>query len=1114
LENYYVAAGEEPGRWVGAGADAMGLDGEVAGEQLEALFDHGLHPITGEALGRGFVHFPNRSTVTGFALSFSPPKSVSLLWGLTDETVSAQVREAHDAAVSTAVSFLEQHASFSRSGKGGVFQVDTAGFVAAAFVHRTSRARDPQLHTHVLVANKTEGVDGRWRSLDGRELYTMQKPAGMVYNAAVRAELTARLGVAWEPVDANGQADIAGVPTGLIERFSSRRRQVLDRGAARIAEREAALRRALSDGERAEEYQRAALERRPGKAARGETPDQLRERWGQEAETAGHPATVWLPDAITRSADRVVAPAADSAVVEEAVAALVDGHATFGRAEIAKALLPSAPATLGDADSVRRWVENTTEAVLAHPEVVTLACPLLAEVPEGLRRADGLGMVERHGQRRWTTRTTLEREAFVLDVAEAGRTAGVAVVTAETVEAAVTGAGLSGDQAAAVTRRCAGGEQVACLVGPAGTGKTHTLAAASRAWEAAGYTVTGVAVSARAAGVLAQETDVDTDTLTRTLGRYERGDLAFGPEDVLLVDEAGMVTTVDLARLAHLAANAGTKLVLTGDDHQLPPVGAGGLFRLLVDQTHAAELGVVRRFSQPWEPAATVRLRRSDPTVVDDYQAHGRIHGGSRQRMVTDALAAWKQATDQGESVIVLGVDRHTVDTLAAEARRQLVAAGDVEPGGVITGAGQVIGVGDQIVTCRNDRQLLTTTGHWVRNGDRWTVTFRSEDGSLVVESSEGHGRTVLDAGYVDQHVRLAYALTVHKAQGVTVDRSILVADDALTAEHAYVALSRGRHHNAAYLIAEADPEHGRPDPADPDLIAAQMLARAITRPATETSATLAVRVEQNRADDLAVLYPLLEQARSHITANAGPDRTSEIRQLRADAERRFELQLRAGLLQRLVDEARPDLDAADRRIAELRPILQARTEQHWWRRPSKQAYQDAKTEFDHLLARQNELRHQLGDLRHRQRRLDYQLDTTADVPHRLAEAEQAQAAREAWIAAHPADINWLHELHDRISDRTTELGQRALDDQPEHLIELLGQPGDDLTDERWAALAGRVEAYRERWRLSPHDLLTEHPTSPSQIAHWRSIEIALPEPPVVGLAAPAPSLDPPGLEL
>jgi conjugative relaxase-like TrwC/TraI family protein len=442
-ENYYTGPGREPGRWIGAGAEQLGLAGEVTAEQLGRLFDQGCHPLTGEVLGRGFVHFPNRSTVTGYSLSFSPPKSVSLLWALGDEATTTVVREAHDAAVAAAVSFLEQHACFSRTGKAGVFQVDATGFVAAAFVHTTSRALDPQLHTHVLVANKTQCADGVWRALDGRELYTMQKPAGMVYNAALRAELERSLGVAFQVVDGNGQADIVGVPAELISRFSARRRQVLTNGAARIAELEAMLDWPLSDGERAEQYQRAALDGRPTKCPEGETPAELRARWEREALEAGHPAASWIPDTIERQAP-MVSQNLDAPVVEQVVAALIDGHSTFGRAEILKQVIPITPAGLGDSGAVRAWVEKTIVEVLAHPQIVTLTCPLLHEIPAELRRADGQGMAERHGQRRWTTRTTLAREALVLDTARQGLGAGVGVVNPVTISEAVTEAGLSG----------------------------------------------------------------------------------------------------------------------------------------------------------------------------------------------------------------------------------------------------------------------------------------------------------------------------------------------------------------------------------------------------------------------------------------------------------------------------------------------------------------------------------------------------------------------------------------------------------------------------------------------------------------------------------------------
>ena len=167
-EDYYATASERPGRFLGRGAEALGIAGEVVTtEALERLFGQGCDPRDGRALGRSFSADDERA-VAGFALTFSPPKTVSVLWALGDEAASAAVLDAHEAAVGAAMAFLEDHAAFTRRGRGGLLQVDTEGLLAAAFVHRTSRSADPQLHTHVLVANKVRTRDGQWLSLDAR----------------------------------------------------------------------------------------------------------------------------------------------------------------------------------------------------------------------------------------------------------------------------------------------------------------------------------------------------------------------------------------------------------------------------------------------------------------------------------------------------------------------------------------------------------------------------------------------------------------------------------------------------------------------------------------------------------------------------------------------------------------------------------------------------------------------------------------------------------------------------------------------------------------------------------------------------------------------------------
>nr|MDP9454145.1 relaxase domain-containing protein [Actinomycetota bacterium] len=237
LEDYYAGRGEAVGHWVGHGSNAAGLSGEVSPEQLTRLFQ-AVHPDTGEALGAAYKVRADADRVTGWDLTFSAPKSLSVLWALGGGEIGMAAKEAHDAAVAAGLEYLEEHAAFSRAGKAGIRQVDTEGLLGAAFVHRTSRAGDPQLHTHVLVSGRVRCEDGTWRALDSRALHRELKPAGLVYHAALRAESETRLGVVWGPVDRNGQADIVGVPKDLVEHYSKRSRAMEAVAKTKIAESE------------------------------------------------------------------------------------------------------------------------------------------------------------------------------------------------------------------------------------------------------------------------------------------------------------------------------------------------------------------------------------------------------------------------------------------------------------------------------------------------------------------------------------------------------------------------------------------------------------------------------------------------------------------------------------------------------------------------------------------------------------------------------------------------------------------------------------------------------------------------------------------------------------
>ena len=180
-DDYYLGRGEAPGRWVGEAADSLGLDGRVEEDDFRDVLD-GRAPGTEQRLGHARV-----DRTLGFDLCFRAPKSVSLVYALGGFEIGREVTEAHDAAVAKALDYLERHATFARRGRNGLRQIETPGLVAAAFRHRTSRAGDPHVHTHVVVANICQGVDGRWGALDGRLLYHHAKTAGYLYEAHLRS---------------------------------------------------------------------------------------------------------------------------------------------------------------------------------------------------------------------------------------------------------------------------------------------------------------------------------------------------------------------------------------------------------------------------------------------------------------------------------------------------------------------------------------------------------------------------------------------------------------------------------------------------------------------------------------------------------------------------------------------------------------------------------------------------------------------------------------------------------------------------------------------------------------------------------------------------------------
>jgi Ti-type conjugative transfer relaxase TraA len=804
-EDYYAAEGEAAGVWVGTGAAWLGLTGEVGEEDLARLLE-GRDPSSGLLLR------PMRSSspVAGFDLTLRAPKSLSVVFGVAEPEVAQRIVSAHEQAVAQTIGYLEREACWTRRGAAGVIRLPGRGFVAAAFRHRSSRAGDPLLHTHVVVANATQAEDGRWTALDGRELYRHAKTAGYLYQAALRAELTRELGLRWQPVE-RGAADLEGVSRRVVEHFSQRRAEILELMASRGESSARAAQVATLETRRRKQY--------------GVPADRFREQWRARAAEHG----------LDRAAlNRVLRPRLERHLDVRGLAERLEGPdgltrdaSTFTRCDVLQAFAEHAR----DGATVAS-IECCADAFLVRDGIVELE-PVA-------------------GERCYSTRELLRLEHAAIERASRSRPVEPVVTERALTTALASRPSITGEQRELVVAITRSGRGVEVVRAPAGTGKTFALDAAREAWQASGVPVFGCALSAKAAGELRDQAAIDTTTVARLSYALEKGaQLAGG--SVLVVDEAGMVGTRDLARLLDAAEQAQAKVVLVGDDRQLPEIQAGGLFSALADRLGAVELTQVRRQREAWDRDALAALRDGDlDHFVRAYHDHGRIVAAPSADAARAALVDdWWSAAERGDQALMIAHRRADVADLNRRARERMRAAGRLGVDALVTDA-RAFAVGDRVVTTRNDGRL------GVVNGESGTLT-RIGRGALTVELDRG-ARVELSESYASNgRLDHGYATTAHRAQAATVDCAFVLGSDELYREWGYTALSRHRDSARFYVTATPAFLNAAPEPLlDADL--PQRVARML---------------EASRAEHLALhgviqdeLGPLLREQIAQAASN------------------------------------------------------------------------------------------------------------------------------------------------------------------------------------------------------------------------------------------------------
>jgi conjugative relaxase-like TrwC/TraI family protein len=750
-EEYYVGSGEAPGRWLGRGAERLGLTGEVGGTELRRVLD-GSAPD-----GRPLLSSKGPKHMAGYDFTFNAPKSVTLLFALGSPEVRQQVRDAHEAAVDAVVAVMENEACRVRRGRGGATVLPGDGFVAAAFRHRTSRAGDPHLHTHVVVANVAHArSDDRWTALDGRHLYTWCRTAGFLYEAQLRAELTRRLGVTWQQ-PRNGLADIAGISKRVIDHFSQRRRQIVDRMAL-----------VGSLGGRGAQV--AAYATREAKDT--SVPyTALQQWWTERADKVGLDRRTLAATCDTTDRHHPTRNATEIRDLYRRLDApngITEHRSTFDRRDVIRHLCDylAAGATTDE-------VLQLADGYLDSHHVVALAEPGI----DRIQRADGRRAPVPVDARRWTTPDLLWVEKHLIAMAAHRRGAGAGLAHPEHVDAAIAARPSLGDEQETMVRRiCSSGDGVEVVPGVAGSGKTHALAAAHEAWRDSGRTVSGTALSAQAARQLEAGSGIPSLTIARLRKALDRPDEGvFGPGHVLVVDEAAMVGTRTLADLVSQTHKAGAKIVLVGDACQLPEIEAGGAFAGLTHRSDPARLTTNRRQHERWERQALADLRLGKaPEAVAAYQAHDRIHHElDPARSRDDMVDRWRNTAGNGVDVLMLASHHEAVRDLNARARRRLLDADELTGPQVLIGERE-FAVGDQVLGLTNDY------GTGMLNGMRGTVTAIDEaHQQLHIDTADGATRRVPFAYAEAGHLAHGYAMTIHKAQGATCDY-----DDRPWAQH------------------------------------------------------------------------------------------------------------------------------------------------------------------------------------------------------------------------------------------------------------------------------------------------------------------------------------------
>ncbi len=1053
------------------------------------------------------------------------------IWRAREERVQEILQEANHAALV----HLQEHAGFTRTGFHGR-RVDgvepgrwaRAGLVVTTWLQGTNRDGEPHDHSHNVIARMTRTeADGVWRAVDTMALRAQIGAMAAIVDARVQSALTREFGVRWVArADGRGH-EIEGIAQETLDAYSTRAHTVTRKAASLARQwtqrhgRQPNAREMLFLCDQANQITRGAKkdERIDGDAlaARWDATigGQLAQIGEQVCDFDAHPDGAAPPREVQERA------------IEQALASVQAKSSTWTRTNLMRALSWSMgqPFAHMPPDARQELLEQMTERALGVDYgVVCLEAPQWPPVPRSLiRDLDGRSVYTRPGITKYATRGQLRMEERMCQQAQRH---GAPALTPEfcaaqlgananTLDAQLgaraqdatqlTQTGLRLDQAAMIYEGLTSTRRVSVGIGPAGSGKTHTVAAGAKAWEANGRKVIGLTCAQSARDVLAATGVEECYNTTKFLLSIDQG-MPIAPGTLFVVDEGSMVSMGHLARIIDLAEKRGCKVFLTGDHQQLAAVESGGGMTLLANHLGHTQLAVPVRFAEEWERDASLRLRIGDKTALDAYQEHGRITGGSREEALDLARQAYVAARLAGEDTLLMAHDRQDCRELSRLIRDDLIHLGLVASGpSVQLSEGEQASAGDVIVCRENDSRVETDPGHKLTNGDIFQIESAGENGAWV--------RRVLDADPETGQMRLAdhaffygasrlrtvtdlaYAVTGHKGMGGTVAAGSAYVTGKEPLEWLYVALTRGRHRNTAIAVThdgvkdkdgvkvaiqprEADPRPGtRPDP---ELARHERMQRERAGLPPEPAETPDGEVRE----PIAVLADCMDREEAEDSASEYRDRGL------ANADHLGVLHARWADLAGKADRQRyhqllMDALPAEYRHDDLGP------EETWLYRTLR-ATEMAGLDAGEVVRAAINAR-TLADARSVAAVLDTRMHKIVDPLVPLPQRPWTDRLRQF---ADPETARYEARLRQVMDARAERLGEHAVETSPAWALQALGPVPDDPVERlEWQNRAGKIATYRELYGIGDdREVIGPEPTgnAPEMRAAWHDAFAAI----------------------